>query len=355
MKIAIQKREQSTLASALLSSLISIVGALAFGGIVLTLISGVNPIIAYRIMTVGALGNLYAITETLVKAIPLMLLGLAVSLAFRMRFWNIGAEGQWCMGGIAATGIALFWSVFLPGPLVLPVMFLGSFFLGAIWALIPAILKVRLKVNEVITTLMMNYIAVLWVEHLYLGPWKNPGGWGFPGTAPVPAIAQLPKIAGRAHSGLVFALVAAFLIWLVLKKTTWGFRIRVIGESEKAARYSGYNVPKYILVVVALSGGLAAIAGWAEIAGVAYKLQMGYAVGYGFTAVIVAWLAKLNPWGILITAFLLASLLVGGEQLQLTLNLSSYIALVMQGVLLFFVLAGEYLSSHYSLKISWRR
>jgi len=354
MKIAIQKRERLTLTSAFLNTLVSVLGALVFGGVVLTLISGVNPLTAYLTMAVGAFGSGYAITEILVKAIPLMILSLAVSLAFRIRFWNIGAEGQWCVGGIAATGIGLFWSSILPGPLVLPVMFLGSFVLGALWALIPAILKVWLKVNEVITTLMMNYIAVLLVEHFYLGPWKNPGGWGFPGTASVPAIAQLPKIAGRAHFGLVFAVAAAFLIWIILKKTTWGFRIRVIGESERAARYSGYNVPKYILVVTSFSGGLAAIAGMAEIAGVAYKLQMGYAVGYGFTAIIVAWLAKLNPWAVLVTAFLLAALLVGGDQLQISLNLSSYIALVMQGVVLFFILAGEYVFSRYSLRISWR-
>jgi len=340
MTVIFEKRLTRSRRAVFLVPIFSFVLALIFGAIIL-LIFGVDPLEAYRVMAQGSLGSGYALSETLVKAVPLMLTGLGVAIAFRMLFWNIGAEGQLAMGGIAAAYIALFWADRLPGPLVLPAMFIAGVLAGAVWGLIPAFLRAVLGVNEILTTLMMNYIAILLVEYLYLGPWRDPQGYGFPGTAQFPQVAWLPRLTGRVHIGLIFALLAAVLVWFVLNRTRWGYEIQVIGENPRAARYSGINIGFNILLVMLLSGGLSGLAGMAEVAGISRRLYQGLTVGYGYTAIIVAWLANLNPWGILFVAFLMGALLVGGDQLQVAMGLPAAVALVLQGAILFFVLGGS--------------
>ncbi len=340
MRLVFEKRLERSRTAALVVPVASFVLALLFGAVLLWA-AGANPWATYKAMALGAFGTRYAVTETLVKATPLMLTGLAVSIAFRMLFWNIGAEGQLAMGGFAAAGVALFWADKIPAPLLLPTMVVIGFAAGALWGLIPAALKAFIGVNEIITTLMMNYIAILWVEYLYYGPWKDPQGYGFPGTAQFPEAAWLPRLTGRVHLGLVFALVAALFLWLLLDRTKWGYEIRVIGENPNAARYAGISLARNILLVMLLSGGLAGLAGMAEVAGIAHRLQKGLTVGYGYTAIIVAWLAKLNPWGVLLVAVLLAALLVGGDQIQISMGLPAAVALVLQGAILFFMLGGE--------------
>jgi simple sugar transport system permease protein len=229
-------------------------------------------------------------------------------------------------------------------------MVIAGIVAGAIWGLIPALLKAYLKVNEIIITLMLNYIAILWVQYLYYGPWKDPQGFGFPGTAQFPEYTWLPRILGRVHWGLVFAVVAAFLIWLVLDRTRWGYEIRLIGENATAARYAGVSLARNIMLVMFLSGGLAGLAGMAEVAGISHRLQQGLAVGNGFTAIIVAWLAKLNPWGVLVVALLLAALVVGGDQIQIVMGLPASVSLVLQGAILFFMLGGE-IFTRYRLRL----
>jgi simple sugar transport system permease protein len=305
-------------------------------------------------MFLGAFGSKYSLSETMVKAIPLMLCGLGVSIAFRMLFWNIGAEGQLAVGGIAAAGVALFGAERLPAAVLLPAMLVAGFAAGALWGLVPALLKAFIRVNEIITTLMMNYIAILWVEYLFYGPWKDPAGYGFPGTAQFPETAWLPRLPGtRLHLGLAFAIVAAIFIWLVLGRTKWGYEIRVIGENPRAATYAGISLMRNIILVMVLSGGLAGLAGMAEVSGIAHRLQKGLTVGYGYTAIIVAWLGKLNPWGVLLVAILLAGLLVGGDQIQITMQLPAAVALILQGAILFFMLGGE-LFTRYRLRLEWR-
>lgn len=329
-------------------------------GAVLLLIAGVDPIATYGAMLQGAFGtpeqwlqgDFYNLSETLVKAIPLMLCGLGVGIAFRMLFWNIGAEGQVAAGGIAAAGVALTWGSTLPAPLVLPAMIVAGFAAGALWGLIPALLKAYLRVNEIITTLMMNYIAILLVEYLYYGPWKDPKGWGFPGTAEFVEAAWLPRLPGtRVHLGLLLAVLAAAFIWLVLSRTKWGYEIRVIGENPRAARYAGISLVRNVVLVMILSGGLAGLAGMAEVSGIAHRLQTGLTVGYGYTAIIVAWLARLGPWRTLVVAFLFAALLVGGDQIQITMKLPASIALILQGAILFCMLGGEVFTQY---RLRWR-
>lgn len=358
--IKLEKRLEPSQTIAYLVPVASFILALLFGALLLWL-AGANPWQTYRAMLEGAFGTpsqwqegqFYSLSETLVKAIPLMLTGLGVLIAFRMLFWNIGAEGQLVMGGFAAGAVALWFPElfpFVPGWAYLPLMVVAGLLFGAIWGLIPALLKAYLRVNEIIITLMLNYIAILWVQHLYYGPWKDPQGFGFPGTAQFPEYAWLPRLIGRVHWGLIFAVVAAAIIWLVMDRTRWGYEIRLIGENQTAARYAGVSIGRNILLVMLLSGGLAGLAGMAEVAGISHRLQQGLAVGHGFTAIIVAWLAKLNPWGVLLVSILLAALLVGGDQIQIVMGLPASVALVLQGAILFFMLGGD-IFSRYRLRL----
>jgi len=337
--IVFEKRLTRSRWAAVLVPICSVILALGVGALIL-IIFGINPLRAYQVMLQGSLGSGYAVSETLVKAIPLMLTGLGISIAFRMLFWNIGAEGQLAMGGIAAAYVALFLSDRLPPLLVIPMMFVLAALAGALWGLIPAVLKAAIGVNEILTTLMMNYIAILLVEYLYLGPWRDPEGYGFPGSAPFPEVAWLPRLTGRVHAGLIIAILAAALLWFILARTRWGYEIRVIGENARAARYTGISIGRNVVLVMLLSGGLAGLAGMAEVAGLTRRLY-GLTVGYGYTAIIVAWLANLNPWGVLLVAFLMGALLVGGDQIQIAMQTPAAVALALQGAILFFVLGGS--------------
>ncbi|MDQ3929737.1 MAG: ABC transporter permease, partial [Chloroflexota bacterium] len=326
MALQIERRATPTRTVGLLLPVLSVLMALLMGGIVL-LAAGRDPLAIYTAMFNGAFGSQHGIAETLVKTIPLLLTALGVSIAFRMLLWNIGAEGQLYFGAIFATGTALYLLPGAPSFLIIPAMVLAGFAGGALWGLIPGFLRAYLKVNEIITSLMLNYVAILFSEYLVHGPWKNPQGFGFPGTATFPDAAWLPRLAPtRVHLGLLFGIIAAAVLFVILRRTVWGYEVRVIGENERAARYAGMNIARNILLVMAISGGLAGIAGMSEVAGVAHQLQRNLSPGYGYTAIIVAWLAKLNPWTIVLVSVLFAGLLVGGDQLQITMGLPAAIA-----------------------------
>jgi simple sugar transport system permease protein len=320
------------------------------GGVVF-LLAGADPVAAYAVMARGAFGSLQDVSEVVVKAIPLMLCGLAVAVAAKIQVWNVGGEGQLVLGGIGAAGVALFLHPYLPSAAVLPLMLAAGFLAGGLWALLAGVLRAKLDVNEILTTLMLNYVAIFWLEHLYFGPWRDPMGMGFPGTAMFPENAWFPRLPGtRIHPGIALALVAAVLWQVALSRTRWGFEIRVIGESPKAARYAGMRIGRTILWVMFLSGGLAGLAGMAEVSGIHYRLQQGLAVGYGYTGIIVAWLSRLHPVGIILTGFLIAGLLVGGDQLQTVMHLPSAVGLVLEGTLLFFVLGSDVFSRY---RVHW--
>ncbi|MCB0077390.1 MAG: ABC transporter permease [Anaerolineales bacterium] len=343
MQLRLEKRLEPSLRLAWWVRGISLLLALLVGALLL-LVMDTNPIETYRAMFRGSVGSSYGLSETLVKAIPLMLTGLAVSVAFQMRFWNIGAEGQLAMGIFGASGVALFgppaWP-WLPQFLWLPLVILAGMAAGAFWGLIPAYLKAQWGVNEIITTLMFNYIAIRWLEFLIFGPWRDPDGFGFPQSALFADYTWLPRLTGRLHIGLLFALVAALLLWFIIGRTRWGYELRLLGENPVAARYSGISVLRTTLLAMAISGALAGLAGVGEVAGISHRLQQGLTLGYGFTGIIVAWLARLNPWGVLLVAFALAALLVGGDQIQMTMGLPASLGLVLQGIIFFFVLGGD--------------
>jgi ABC-type uncharacterized transport system permease subunit len=293
----------------------------------------------------GAFGSGYGLSETVVKAIPLMITGLAVSLAFRMKLWNIGAEGQFFMGAFAASGIALAFPDW-PAYLLLPAMLIAGFVMGGIWGLVPAIPRAYFKVNETISTLLLNYVAILWVDFLVFGPWRDPHGFNFPYSTPFSPGATLPSFGHtRIHWGLFVGLAIAVIFYFVLKYTKWGYEIRVCGESPKAAGYAGMNFAKNILLVMFISGGVAGIAGMTEVSGITQRLQQGISPGYGYTAIIVAWLGRLNPWAIIVVSFLLGGLLVGGFSIQ-TSGFPAATVSMLQGAILFFVLGGEILGQY---------
>ncbi len=320
---------------------ISIMLALIATGIVLA-VSGVNPFDVYRSMLSGSLGDTYARTETLVKMTPLLLTGLAVTVAFRMQLWNIGAEGQLYFGAIAATIIPLFWLPDAGGWVMVPAMVIMGFLGGAIWGAIPGILRAYFNANETITTLMLNYVAILFCQYLVYGPWKDPQAFGFPGTKTFPDAASLPNWQTyRVNIGLIFALVAVVVIAFILRRTRFGFEIAVIGDNPRAARYAGMHTRRMIVLVLALSGGLAGIAGMIEVAGINHSLQRQISPGYGYTAIIVAWLARLNPYALILVSFFMATILVGSDQLQTSMGLPGSVGPMFQGALLFFLIGGE--------------
>ena len=325
---------------------------------------GVDPLYAYTEIFVGSFGSVYGLSETIVKAIPLILCGLGLTVAFKALVWNIGAEGQLLLGAIAATGIALYAFPDAPPMVVIPSMFATGFLSGALWGVIPAILKAKLRANEVITTLMMNYIASNLVDYLVYGPWKGLKEWGFPYTDKFSPSAWLPVlpplVPGMSHRihypTLILALTLAVVIYALVMKTKLGYEIRVTGENPDAAKYAGMSYFKTIVLAMLISGGIAGLAGVGEVAGVHYRLRYarGISPGYGFIAIIVAWLGRLNPLAIIPSSLLFGGLLVGGDAIQVSLGLPVAAIGIFNGVILFFVVGAELLM-RYKITLQWGR
>jgi simple sugar transport system permease protein len=344
VRIRIEKRPAPSGGLILLTSSLAILAALVVAGLFFWAY-GASPLHAYRLILQGALGSKLGLAETVRRAIPLLLCGVGLTLAFRALFWNIGAEGQLLLGAVAATWVALFSG--LSGPWLIPVMLVLGFLAGAIWALIPALLKARLGINDVITTLMMNYIAMYLVLYLIHGPWKGPQMRGFAYTDFFPKAAWFPLIPGtRIHwLTLILGLLAAIAAYILLTRTKRGFEIRVIGENPEAARFAGMSYTRTVLIVMALSGGLAGLAGVGEVGGVHHLLRQPeqISLGYGYTAIIVAWLARRNPLAVILTALLLGALMAGGDVIKASLGLPFQLVNMFNGLILSFLISGELL------------
>ncbi|MDA3851320.1 MAG: ABC transporter permease [Spirochaetaceae bacterium] len=346
MKLRFEKRLEASHLSTILVPLASFVISLLLGALLLAA-NKANPWQTYHAMFMGSFGSLYNFSEVIVKATPLILTGLGVALAFRLRFWNIGAEGQLIWGGIGASVVGLFVTPAQGGNLIyLLLAIMAAMAGGALWAGIPALLKTRLKVDETLTTLMMNYMAILSYQYLYNGPWRDPEGFGFPGSRQFSQAIWLPKLVGRSTIGIIIALVIALVLWFVLTKTKWGFELTMIGKNPRAAHVLGVNSNKNILVALLISGALSGLAGGFEVLGVSHRLQQGLNLGYGYTAIIIAWMAALNPLSVVLAALLMAMLLVGGDQVQMIMRLPSAVGLVLQGLILIPLLGGAVFSEY---------
>ena len=311
---------------------------------IIFMVYGVNPIEAYSVVLNGAFGTYSRQAETITKSIPLMLCAVGLSLAFETKFFNIGAEGQFHVGAMFSTWVALNLSD-LPGYLLLPLMAVAGFLGGWLWGLIPTLLKVLWKTNEVITTLLMNYISLKILAYLVYGPWRGADTWGFPYTSKFNTNAWLPVVEGtRLHyPTLILAIIAALVIYLVVKRTRFGFETRIVGKNPDAAHYLGVNNLKVYVLVMLVSGGLAGLAGFGEVAGIQHRLRENISPGYGFTAIIVAWLGRLHPISTAFMAVVFGGLLVGGEMIQIKLNLPFATIQLFNGVFLLSILMGEYL------------
>jgi len=319
--------------------------ALLISGVILAIV-GADPIRVYQHILVSSFGDIGVLSDTLVKATPLILTGLACSLAFRMRLWNIGAEGQLLMGAWGASAVVLFplLPAGTPAVLLLPAMLVGGFLGGALWGLIPGVLRARFGVNEIIATLMLNSIAFAWIQYWVFGPWTE---GGFQMTAKFPAEAWLPRLSDLSvvvpalrgltvHAGFLIAVAAALVVWFIVERSAWGYEIRLTGDNPRAARYAGIRIARNVLLVFAVSGGLAGIAGMTEVAGVVHRLQDNFSPGYGYTAIIVAYLAKFKPLRVIPVAILFGGLILAGREIQ-----PSGVPAMIQGTILFCLIASE--------------
>jgi ABC-type uncharacterized transport system permease subunit len=313
---------------------------------IIFLTKGINPLYAIGKIFAGSFGSLYGIKETITKAIPLILIAGGLTLVFRAKFWNIGAEGQLVLGAAAATWTGLHIGHYAPSWITIPLMLLAGFTCGALWALIPALLKVRFHINEVISTLMLNYVAAEIIKFLVVGPWKGTTKYGFPYTDDIPPAAIFKVIPGsRIHYlTLIIALVIIAALFFLLFKTRIGYEVRVIGENREAARYAGIDYTKSVIIIMLISGGLAGLAGVGEIAGIHHQLTYPEQIsaGYGFTAIIVAWLAKLNPLLVIVSGIFFAGILVGGDAIQISLGLPAATVGIFNGIILFFLITGDF-------------
>ena len=349
IKISTSDRYNITPLRSLMTNVFSLVAGLLVISIIF-LVAGVNPLYAISEIFYGSFGSLYGFKETVTKAIPLILIGAGLTLAFRAKFWNIGAEGQLLMGAIFSTWTGLTFGDHLPPYLIVPLMFLSGFIGGALWGIIPAILKIKYSINEVISTLMLNYICAEFLTMLIVGPWKGSTRFGFPGTNNLPEAAILGVIPGsRIHySTLILGIICAIILCVVIYKTRFGYEARVVGENPDAGKYAGIDFLKTSLILMAISGGLAGFAGTGEIAGIHHYLGYPASVssGYGFTAIIVAWLAKLNPLYAIVSGIFFAGILVGGDAIQISLGLPAATVEIVNGTLLIFLIMGDYFLNH---------
>ena len=319
--------------------------SLLLSGIILY-IGGTSPIEGIAVLFKGAFGNRYALEDAILKATPIFLCSLGVALAFRLQVWNIGAEGQFALGAVGATWMALSFPN-SPSYVVLPLMIGMAVLAGGLWGLIPAVLRQKLKTNEIIVTLMMNYIAILILDYLVYGVWKDPASFGFPMTAEFSEAAIVGKIGSTNYSwGLIHCLVLGVVFWVFIRYTRIGFEIKASGDNVRAARYAGIPYDRLVMLVMVLSGALAAWAGFLEASSNINRLQPSIMAGYGYTAIVVAWLARLNPFYIGIASFLLAGLRVGVEGLQLDLQVPAAFGGIIEGLILLTVLAGGLFSSY---------
>ena len=317
-------------------SLATVILALLVGAAVIAC-SGNDPWTAYRQMFLGAFGSMSRLSETIIKAVPLMLLALGVSVAFRSQVWNIGADGQFTMGAILSVCVVKWTGG--DSILVLILSFLAAIVGGALWGGLAGLLKARFRANEVITTLMLNYVAGFLLSYLLRGPLMDPSGGNNPQSAALPDALRLPRFLDglRVNVGIFLALLVMILLYYFWR-SAYGYKLKLVGASQTAARYAGLNVPSIVLVTMLISGGIAGIAGWTEVFGAQYRLLDDISSGYGNLAIVVALLGNLRPFDIGIASFFFAALMSGGSAMQRLTEVPYSVVDIIQGLVIIFVI-----------------
>jgi len=301
---------------------------------------------SYFYLFYGALGTRFNLLETFVKGSPLILTGLAVAFAFRAKFWNIGAEGQLLAGALVATVLGVHLGG-MPRAIVLSIIIVAGFLAGGIWAAVPGILKTKLKVDDVVSTLLLNYVMWHIMGALLFGPLQQPGS-SWPRSAAIVDAARYPVLLPRSrfHMGIIIAFIAVFIIWFVNNKTTFGYRSKAVGVNIRAAHFGGINTTSIIVWTALISGGLAGLAGVGELCAIQYRLIMDISPGYGYTGIVIAMLGNLHPLGVLFSAIFFSIIIVGAQTMSRMTGVPTYIAEVIQGmalmVMLIFLLFTEY-------------
>jgi general nucleoside transport system permease protein len=344
----LEKRAERSAAMAIASPFIALALTVVTAALIFAM-RGVNPLTGLYVYFIEPLTALWSVEQLLVKAAPLVLIGAGLSVSYLANVWNIGAEGQLTMGAIFAGAIPVLFPTW-QSPLTLILMIAAGVIGGMAWGAIPAVLRNRFNANEILTSLMLVYVAGLLLDWLVRGPWRDPQGFNFPKSITFSGWQLLPYLTSGIHLGVVVALVVALLLGFVMRRTLKGFEITVTGHSPRAARFSGFSAKRTVMFCMLLSGGLAGLAGAIEISSVVGQLQPQISPGYGFAAIIVAFLGRLNPIGVIFAGLLLALSYIGGEAVQTALQIPDKITRVIQGILLFYVLACDTLILY---RVSW--
>lgn len=309
------------------------------------LFAGANPFIAYMEMFKGVFGSVFAISEMLTRATPLIFTGLAAAIAFRAKLWNIGAEGQLYLGAMAAVAVGS--GLFdLSGLFLVPIILVFGMAAGAVGMCLPAFLKARFGADEIVTTLLLNFIILIFVQMMLEGPLKDPFSLGWPQSSPILDQGMLPSLIDRmrVHFGLIIALVLAVVAQFMLARSVWGFKLRAVGENAAAANHAGIKVNRILFSVAIVSGGLAGLAGVSEVAGLKGYLTTDMSPGFGYTGIVVAMLAALSPIGVVLSALFIASVFVGADSMSRAMGVSSFLADLVVSTSLLCVLVGGFIS-----------
>ncbi|WP_378944749.1 ABC transporter permease [Mesorhizobium sp. ANAO-SY3R2] len=347
----LEPKPAPSLAVTLLYPLAAIVATFVFSSL-LVLAAGASPLSVFYLVAKGAAGSQFALLETLTRATPLIFTGLAVAVAFRAKLWNIGAEAQLYIGGVVTVVLGT-GALPLPAVVLIPVIMIAAMLAGGLLLLGPAVLKTRFGVDEVVTTLLLNFIVLLFVSMLLEGVLKDPMGLGWPQSQKVIAEAQLPRIiqGKRLHYGFVIAIVSAIVIWVIMKKTVLGYEMRAVGHNPEGARFVGIPVNRVLMKTALLSGGLAALAGFSEVSGLKGNLTLDLSPGYGYSGIVVAMLAMLNPLGVIASAIFVAGIFVGADAMSRVAKVPSYIADVMVATSLLTMVVAILLTR---FRVKWR-
>ncbi len=350
MALQIEPREHTPLWLAALAPVLAVVAALVLSA-ALIIWTGEPVFKAYGLLLKGAAGSRFAIAETLTRATPLILTGLAAAIAFRAKFWNIGAEGQLYCGALAATWIGT-GMIALPPIALIPLLFVAGALAGGAALIVPVLLKNRLKVDEVVTTLLLNFIILLLVNYLLEGPWKDPMSLGWPQAAPIIDDGVLPRLLAksRLHLGFLVAIAAAVLAWVLMRFTVWGYEIRAVGHNPRAAAFAGIGINSTVIRTAIISGGMAGMAGVTEVAGLKGYLTLDLSPGFGYAGIAVAMLAQLHPLGVIVSAIFLAGIYVGADSMSRAVNIPTYIADVLVATSVLAVLVSVMLARY---RVRW--
>ena len=345
-------RSQSSNLMNFLIPIIAVILTLFTGSIIFSLM-GHNPFFALHTFFISPISTAYGISELLVKATPLALIAIGLAFCFKNNIYNIGAEGQLTMGAIFGGGVGIFFYD-VNGFWILPLIIIFGAIGGILWSMIPAILKVRFNTNEILTSLMLVYIAALILDYLVVGPWRDPDGYSFPKTRAFNESARMPLLFEglRIHFGLIITIVVIFISWFVFSKTILGYQLKVSGLSPKASRFAGFNQNKLVYITFGVCGALAGIAGVGEVTGPIGLIYRDISPNYGFTAIIVAFLGRLHPIGIIFSSIIIALTYLGAEDAQLFMQVPQAVGFVFQGLVLFYLLGADILINY---RISFNR